>query len=60
LGKKADIYTVKYFLTEPPKRDKPGNRKSGNGGNGKSAEANFKDSIIEHKINWLTKLDPTR
>ena len=57
MGKKADTYTVKYFLTDPPKREKNGNRKTGNG---KSAEANFKDSIVEHKINWLTKLDPAR
>jgi hypothetical protein len=56
LGKKADVYTVKYFLSEPSKRDKASSRKSAN--NGKSTEANFKESLVEHKIGWLAKLDP--
>ncbi len=59
MGKKADTYTVKYFLNEPSKREKTSNRKSSsNSGNGKSAEVSFREALIEHKISWLAKLDP--
>ena len=59
MGKKADTYTVKYFLNEPSKREKTSNRKSSsNTGNGKSAEVSFREALVEHKINWLAKLDP--
>ena len=44
-------------MTEPSKREKNSTRK--NAGCGKSAEANFKEALFEHKINWLAKLDPS-
>jgi hypothetical protein len=50
---------VKYILAEPSKREKASGRKSSNNSNGKSAEANYKESLVEHKMNWLAKLDPS-
>ena len=48
---------MKYILSEPSKREKNSGRKSG--GNGKSAETNYRESLVEQKMNWLAKLDPT-
>ena len=55
-GKKADVYTVKYVLNEASKREKNSNRKSSS--NGKTPEVTYKESLQEHKMTWLAKLDP--
>ena len=56
IGKKADVYTVKYVLNEASKREKSSNRKSSS--NGKTPEVTYKESMIDHKMTWLAKLDP--
>merc|ERR1719273_1593562 len=54
LGKKADIYPLKFVLNEAPKKDK-----NKNGGNSKKSDTNgFKESMAEAKCAWVAKMDP--
>jgi len=57
-GKNANVFTVKYFLNEVSKREKNSNRKVSSS-NGKAPEVTYKESLVEHKMTWLAKLDPT-
>ena len=55
LGKKADVYSIKYTLCEPCKKDK--NQSGTNGGSNKKKNDSMAESVAEHKIGWLGKLD---
>lgn len=44
---------VRYVLNEAPKKDKNSNQKS----KSPKPEATYKDSLLEHKLNWLAKLE---
>ena len=58
LGKKADIYPLKFVLNEAPKKDK--NKNGGNNNNNKKNDSNngFKESMAEAKCAWVAKMDP--
>ena len=52
LGRKADVYPVRYILNEPAvKKDKSKT-------NGKKGDGSLAESIAEQKVSWVGKLDP--
>jgi len=51
VGKKSDVYPIRYVLNETAKKDK-------NKNSGKKPDANFNESMAEQKINWIGKLEP--
>ena len=54
LGKKADVYPLKFVINEAPKKDK-----NKNGNNSKKSDTNgFKESMAEAKCAWVAKMDP--
>ena len=68
-GKKADSYTLKYFLTDMAKKEKNGQKSGGSSGGGSSnsnkksgddsSKANFAETLADFKIGQLAKMDPT-
>ena len=54
MAKKVDTIKVKMILSEAPKRE---NKTSGKSSKSKN-DVTYQESIIDHKITWLAKMDP--